>query len=72
MPESILFSFFSCGPDSLSNFILSERLNLPLLTLNMDEHTEKNGLITRLEAFLDILEGRTADEKNYLSPSGAS
>ncbi|MFW5996057.1 MAG: acyl-CoA dehydratase activase-related protein [Halanaerobiaceae bacterium] len=53
---------FGCGPDSLVNELIrlrgKRKNNIPLLHLNLDEHSGKAGLITRLEAFLDLLERR--------------
>jgi predicted nucleotide-binding protein (sugar kinase/HSP70/actin superfamily) len=49
---------FGCGPDSLlSEIILREakKHNLPTLQLILDEHTCDVGIITRLEAFLELL-----------------
>ncbi|MEA3430594.1 MAG: acyl-CoA dehydratase activase-related protein [Nanoarchaeota archaeon] len=44
---------FNCGPD----FIVEELVNVdkPMLVLRLDEHSSETGLITRLEAFTDIL-----------------
>ncbi|MFW6238456.1 MAG: acyl-CoA dehydratase activase-related protein [Halanaerobiales bacterium] len=53
---------FGCGPDSLINELIKLRgknkKNIPLLHLNLDEHSGKAGWITRLEAFIDLLERR--------------
>ena len=53
---------FGCGPDSLVGELLERRVNklsnLPFLLLTLDEHTGEGGLITRLEAFLDMIEWR--------------
>ncbi|MCX8015381.1 MAG: hypothetical protein N2748_05110, partial [candidate division WOR-3 bacterium] len=49
---------FGCGPDSLiSEIMLSESnaKNLPFLQLIIDEHTSKTGLLTRLEAFAEVI-----------------
>ncbi|MEO0083317.1 MAG: acyl-CoA dehydratase activase-related protein [candidate division WOR-3 bacterium] len=49
---------FGCGPDSLiSEMMLSESniLNLPYLQLIIDEHTSKTGLLTRIEAFAEVI-----------------
>lgn len=44
---------FNCGPD----FLVEENVKIekPLLVLRLDEHASETGLITRLEAFTDIL-----------------
>ncbi|MCP3939944.1 MAG: activase [Desulfobacteraceae bacterium] len=48
---------FSCGPDS---FVLGYFRNImgrkPSLTLELDNHTADAGLVTRIEAFLDIVD----------------
>jgi predicted nucleotide-binding protein (sugar kinase/HSP70/actin superfamily) len=53
---------FGCGPDSLM-MDLVERLALrtmrkPFMCLTLDEHTAEAGLVTRLEAFLDMIQRR--------------
>ncbi len=49
---------FSCGPDS---FLLSHFRKImgrkPSLTLELDSHTADAGIETRIEAFLDIVDG---------------
>lgn len=49
---------FNCGPDSL---ILEQFRNVmgekPFLILELDAHTADAGLDTRIEAFLDVIEG---------------
>lgn len=53
---------FGCGPDSLVGELLERRAKrvseMPFLLLTLDEHTGEGGLITRLEAFLDMIEWR--------------
>jgi len=55
----INLSSFACGPDSISAELITRRTgdSLPLLNLVFDEHTGSEGLSTRLEAFIDLLEG---------------
>lgn len=59
---------FGCGPDSLVGELLEHRVmrdyKLPFLYLTLDEHSGEAGFDTRLEAFLDILEGRRKSESN--------
>ncbi len=48
---------FGCGPDSLMIELLqrqAHQLNKPFLNLVLDEHTAEVGLLTRLEAFVDM------------------
>jgi predicted nucleotide-binding protein (sugar kinase/HSP70/actin superfamily) len=52
---------FGCGPDSLMIEIVqryARRRGVPFMTLTLDEHTGEAGLITRLEAFLDMIRRR--------------
>jgi predicted nucleotide-binding protein (sugar kinase/HSP70/actin superfamily) len=53
---------FGCGPDSLVGELLERKMireyRIPFLYLNLDEQTGEAGINTRLEAFLDIVEGR--------------
>ena len=54
----IFVTSFSCGPDSLVGELLKQyanKSNIPFLLLNMDGHTAEAGLLTRLEAFADIV-----------------
>ena len=50
----ILISTFPCGPDSLSNEMIKRKVNKPLLIINRESYSN-TGIITRLEAFIDIL-----------------
>jgi len=51
---------FGCGPDSLMMDIVrreAARLrNVPFMILTLEEHTAEAGMITRLEAFLDMIQ----------------
>lgn len=55
----VMVSGFGCGPDSLINEYLVhhvfEESNKPYIILNIDEHTGIAGVITRIEAFLDLV-----------------
>lgn len=59
---------FGCGPDSLVGELLERKVqrdyDIPFLYLNIDEQSGEAGFNTRLEAFLDILEGRKRYEGN--------
>lgn len=50
---------FGCGPDSTMIDVVQRHAKRPgarpLLTLTIDEHTGEVGLVTRLEAFLDMV-----------------
>jgi predicted CoA-substrate-specific enzyme activase len=50
----ILISFFGCGPDPFTiRHIQSAIRGKPALILEMDEHSSKAGVMTRIEAFID-------------------
>lgn len=53
---------FGCGPDSLINELIERRARntakIPLLSVNVDEHSGEAGLVTRLEAFMDMVQLR--------------
>ena len=58
--DGIIFVIsFACGPDSMVHVLCDQerkRLGrMPMLTLVIDEHTGEAGLITRIEAFVDML-----------------
>lgn len=54
----VLLTFFGCGPDAFTYRHIHQALRgKPLLMLEMDEHTSKAGIITRIEAFLDRIHG---------------
>jgi len=49
---------FGCGPDSLMMDIVQRRartMSTPFMRLTLDEHTAEAGIVTRLEAFLDMI-----------------
>jgi predicted nucleotide-binding protein (sugar kinase/HSP70/actin superfamily) len=49
---------FACGPDSLIQVLIEHRARIhevPLMSLTIDEHSGEAGLITRIEAFIDML-----------------
>lgn len=58
----IIVSSFGCGPDSLLNEYMEHQIlkksNKPYLILNLDEHTGTAGIVTRIEAFLDLMDWR--------------
>lgn len=53
---------FGCGPDSMVGELLERgirrRGKVPFLLLTVDEHTAEAGLVTRLEAFVDLVRRR--------------
>ncbi|MBW3003368.1 hypothetical protein KY337_02305 [Candidatus Woesearchaeota archaeon] len=44
---------FNCGPDFLVEQLV--KVDKPFLVLKFDEHSSETGMLTRLEAFIDIL-----------------
>jgi predicted nucleotide-binding protein (sugar kinase/HSP70/actin superfamily) len=59
---AIFLTSFKCGIDALLQEFIKRRLkvrggsSVPLLVLSFDEHTGREGLTTRLEAFRDVME----------------
>jgi predicted nucleotide-binding protein (sugar kinase/HSP70/actin superfamily) len=52
---------FGCTPEVMAHnalLTLQQECQVPILSLSFDEHTGRAGLLTRLEAFVDILERR--------------
>ena len=52
---------FTCMPENIALEALqklSEETGLPVLSLSFDEHTSRTGLLTRLEAFVDLVKRR--------------
>ena len=53
---------FECGPDSLLQVLIEEEAkkhrDIPYMTLILDEHTGEAGIVTRIEAFLDMIRRR--------------
>ncbi|NWG02514.1 MAG: hypothetical protein HXY44_06640 [Syntrophaceae bacterium] len=66
--DGVIFpTSFKCGIDALLQEFIKRRLkieggpSIPLLILSFDEHTGREGLVTRLEAFRDVMEQRRSD-----------
>lgn len=55
----IYLSSFACGPGSMVGALLEDiherEESVPLMTITLDEHSAEGGLVTRIEAFVDIL-----------------
>lgn len=59
---------FTCMPENIALEALQrfcEEKNIPLLSLSFDEHTSSTGLITRLEAFVELLKRRRRGRRVY-------
>ena len=57
---------FGCGPDSMMISFVQHRakeVKIPFLPLSLDEHSSEGALLTRLEAFLDMVKRRKGREK---------
>jgi predicted nucleotide-binding protein (sugar kinase/HSP70/actin superfamily) len=68
--DGVIFpTSFKCGIDALLQEFIKRRLkvrggsSIPLLILSFDEHTGREGLATRLEAFRDVMEQRKSDSQ---------
>jgi predicted nucleotide-binding protein (sugar kinase/HSP70/actin superfamily) len=65
----VFLTSFKCGIDALLQEFIRRRLkvrggsSIPLLILSFDEHTGREGLTTRLEAFRDVVEQRKSDSQ---------
>lgn len=59
---------FGCSPDSLMKENMTSKMenHKPLLTVTVDEHTGDAGLITRIEAFLDMIERKEKSRRHKL------
>ncbi|MEO0073408.1 MAG: acyl-CoA dehydratase activase-related protein [candidate division WOR-3 bacterium] len=52
---------FTCMPENMALEVLqhvSREYSVPVLSLSFDEHTSRTGLVTRLEAFVELLRRR--------------
>lgn len=61
---------FTCMPEIVAQSILpkvSEDTGLPIMTLIMDEHAGEAGMVTRLEAFIDLLQKRSEQKEALTS-----
>ena len=55
----IFITGFPCATDSLVNEMIKERINgIPYIEIMVDENTSSTGIVTRMESFSDIIEGR--------------
>ncbi len=68
----IYLACFGCGPDSMMGDVIGRKVkNKPFMMMTMDEHTGEAGMVTRLEAFCDMLQRRKANTgENYISAHG--
>lgn len=67
----IYVACFGCGPDSLVGEIIERKVrSKPFMMITIDEHTGEGGLVTRLEAFCDMLRRRRITDEGYVSSHG--
>ncbi len=56
---------FTCMPEIVAqNIMPTTKENIPVLTILCDEQMAKSGMLTRLEAFVDLLERRRRSQNN--------
>jgi predicted nucleotide-binding protein (sugar kinase/HSP70/actin superfamily) len=64
----VFLTSFKCGIDALLQEFIKRSLKfraepaIPFLVLSFDEHTGREGLVTRLEAFKDVMESRKGSQ----------
>jgi predicted nucleotide-binding protein (sugar kinase/HSP70/actin superfamily) len=59
---------FTCMPETIAqNIMPSIKEDIPVLTILCDEQMGKAGLVTRLEAFVDLIKRRRAKRSGSLS-----
>jgi predicted nucleotide-binding protein (sugar kinase/HSP70/actin superfamily) len=67
-------SYHGCGPDGiLSHWFEDEAGGKPYLSLEIDEHASKVGVITRLEAFVNSVYGyeKSASQREQAAPAAS-
>ena len=63
---------FACLPELISESMLeklSADLDMPILSLSIDEQTAEANIMTRLDAFVDFIKYGKADSKERVSLS---
>lgn len=70
----IYVSSFACGPGSMIGALIEDQLSrersVPLMSIILDEHSGEGGLITRIEAFLDMI--RLASRRDRAGGAGGA
>ena len=57
---------FTCMPEIIAqNIMPATKENIPVLTILCDEQMAKPGMLTRLEAFVDLMEWKRRAQKNH-------
>ncbi len=65
---------FGCMPENIATSILpkvQQKHDIPVLTLTFDEQTGRAGMVTRLEAFVDLLRARRGGRRIIAAPEPA-
>lgn len=61
---------FGCMPEIIAKSLLvkiERDLEIPVLTLTLDEHASATGVQTRIEAFVDLLKQKKTGQRTFLS-----
>jgi len=68
----VYLACFGCGPDSMVGDIIARKVrHKPFMLVTIDEHSGEGGLLTRLEAFCDMLRRKKVQGfEDNLSPYG--
>jgi predicted nucleotide-binding protein (sugar kinase/HSP70/actin superfamily) len=70
----IYLNSFACGPGSMIGALIEDELgrekSVPLMSITLDEHAAEGGLITRIEAFLDLLKRANQDARGPAGGGG--
>jgi len=66
----LVLTNFGCGPNSfILNIVQDIMGDKPLGQLEIDEHAAEAGIVTRLEAFIDTIEGFNRSSRSYHLPN---
>jgi predicted nucleotide-binding protein (sugar kinase/HSP70/actin superfamily) len=72
----IYVSSFACGPGSIIGALIEDELgrekSVPLMGIVLDEHSAEGGLVTRIEAFLDMLKWVSRDARSGENAAGGT
>lgn len=64
----IHISAFACGLDSMTGEIIERHVKnnseIPILNLILDEHTGEAGVVTRIEAFIDMVQRKKSQQRS--------
>ncbi|SES87362.1 CoA-substrate-specific enzyme activase, putative [Methanococcoides vulcani] len=71
--HAILLTHHGCGPDTVFSHYFRELMEgKPFLNIEVDEHSSDVGVITRLEAFINSLDTKTATSEDHKTSSFVS